>query len=453
MSSKDENFLKTYLRRAPDGAFMMYAVIASFMAYFAMYAFRKPFAAATFEGATWFEGETGIKAVLAASQLIGYALSKVVGIKVCAELKHENRARFIIGIILTAELSLLVFGAVSDNWKFLPIAVNGLTLGVIWGIVVSYLEGRRTSEVLLAGLSTSYIMSSGIVKDFGRAVMEGDGAAWWHGVPFVSQAVVRATGPISEGWMPFITGLHYLPVFLFAVYLLMQLPQPDAQDIAERSERLSMNRENRLAFFSKFAIGMIMLCVIYLLLTAYRDFRDTYQVELFAALGYERDSGAQSLLGNSETLVAFIVTGGLALLYWLKRILHQSGLLLVWLFMLSGLVVLGLGTWLFQSGAISGFHWMVMTGVGVYLTYVPFGSVLFDEVIASTRYAGTAVFAIYVCDAVGYSGTVIMYFFRESIFGNLNKLEFFTAFTWIMTVTGIACFVGSYLYFRRKAVR
>ncbi|MGK0188367.1 MAG: hypothetical protein ACI9R3_004161 [Verrucomicrobiales bacterium] len=452
MSNKDENFLKNYLRRAPDGVFMTYAVIASFMAYFAMYAFRKPFAAATFEGATWFEGETGIKAVLAASQLIGYALSKVVGIKVCAEMQHGNRARFLIGTVLAAEISLMIFGAVPDNWKFLPIAVNGLTLGVIWGIVVSYLEGRRTSEVLLAGLSTSYIMSSGIVKDFGRAVMEGDGAAWWHGIPFASQAVVRATGPISEGWMPFVTGLHYLPVFLFAVYLLKQLPQPNAQDIENRSERKSMNREHRLAFFSKFALGMVMLCVIYLLLTAYRDFRDTYQVELFAALGYDGDSGAQSLLGNSETLVAFIVTGGLALLYWLKRVLHQSGLLLVWLFMLSGLTVLGLGTWLFQSGTISGFTWMVMTGIGVYMTYVPFGSVLFDEVIASTRYAGTAVFAIYVCDAVGYSGTVVMYFFRESIFGNLNKLEFFTAFTWIMTITGIACFVGSYLYFRRKVV-
>ncbi|BDS06010.1 hypothetical protein NT6N_10500 [Oceaniferula spumae] len=440
-----------WLNRAPNGVFMTYAVLCSFLAYFSMYAFRKPFTAATFEGDVWFGSEVGIKAVLASSQIIGYALSKVIGIKVCAELKPSQRTAFLTGIILIAEISLLVFGAMPDNWKFLPIAINGLSLGVVWGVVVSYLEGRRTSEVLLAGLSCSYIMASGIVKDFGLAVLAGDGAAWWHGVPFISQAAVKATGPVSEGWMPFIVGLHYLPIFLGAIYLLKQIPQPSQEDVITRSKRASMDGKSRKRFFSRFAFGMIVLCTIYLLLTAYRDYRDTYLVDLYSALGYDKTSGTQNLLGNSETIVGFTVTAGLAMLYWLRKWLLQSGLLLVWLFMASGLVALGTGTWLFQAGSISGFSWMVISGVGIYITYVPFGSVLFDEIIAETHHVGTAVFAIYVCDSVGYGGTVALYFLRDTLFGNIDKLAFFTAFTWIITAVGLVCLVLSYFYFQRKA--
>ena len=45
-------------------------------------------------------------------------------------------------------------------------------------LFVSHLR-RRTSELLLAGLSCSFILASGIVKDFGWAVMGGVVAQWW----------------------------------------------------------------------------------------------------------------------------------------------------------------------------------------------------------------------------------------------------------------------------------
>ena len=41
---------------------------------------------------------------------------------------------------------------------------NGLPLGMIGGLVVRYLEGRRASELLLAALSCSFIVASGAVK-------------------------------------------------------------------------------------------------------------------------------------------------------------------------------------------------------------------------------------------------------------------------------------------------
>ena len=452
MVDKKKGYLQSKLAVAPESLFTLYAVAAAFITYFCMYAFRKPYAAAEFEGLYWMGGEVSIKAVLASAQLVGYALSKVLGIKVCSELKHEKRGVFLVGIILVAEITLMAFGVLPNNWKFLAIAVNGLALGLVWGVVVTFLEGRKTSEVMLAGLSCSFIMASGVVKDFARVVMAGDGAAWWHGTPFLTKLIVPMVGEVGESWMPSVVGLHYLPVFVVAVCLLKQLPEPSKQDVEQRSERKVMCRKERWKFLSSFFVGLALLCSIYLLLTAYRDYRDTYQVEIFRLLGYEDTAENTSLLGNTEMIVAFAVTIGLGALYWLRKVFHQHGLILVWSFMLAGIAVLAVSTYLFGHGGISGFVWMVMTGVGVYLTYVPFGSVLFDQIIASTRFVGTAVFAIYLCDGIGYTGTVVLYFVGDLLFEEMNKLEFFFHFTQLITVVGAICLVASYCYFRKHAI-
>ena len=44
-------------------------------------------------------------------------------------------------------------------------------LRMIWGLVVGELEGRQSSDVLLACLACSFILASGVVKDVGRYLM------------------------------------------------------------------------------------------------------------------------------------------------------------------------------------------------------------------------------------------------------------------------------------------
>ena len=56
--------------------------------------------------------------------------------------------------------------------------------------------------------------------------------------------------------------------------------------VAERVEREPMKGTDRLAFVRQFALGLALLCIAYFFLTAYRDFRDNYQVEIFDGLGY-----------------------------------------------------------------------------------------------------------------------------------------------------------------------
>ncbi|PYJ97614.1 MAG: hypothetical protein DME23_14605, partial [Verrucomicrobia bacterium] len=439
--------LTSWLEKAPVPLFAAYAITAAFSTYFCMYAFRKPFAAAKFEGEFFLNSAVALKTAIVISQIIGYALSKYIGIKVCSEVSPTRRAITLVALIAWAELALVAYGLVPNNLKVAAIFFNGLPLGMVWGLVVWYLEGRRTSELLLAGLSCSYIVSSGIVKDIGRAMMEGGVADRWRQVPLIGQVIGALLGKVSESWMPAITGLHFLPLFLLAVWMLNQLPRPNKADVAARSERQTMRGADRLAFIRQFLSGMALLCLAYFFLTAYRDFRDNYQVEIFDGLGYPYAQN-KAIISKTETLVAFGVMGALALLTFIKD--NRRGLIGAFSIMTGGVVLLGAGTMLFDAGAINGFWWMTLTGLGSYLAYVPFGSVLFDRLIASTRVAGTAVFAIYLADAIGYTGSVGVQLFKDLAQSNISRLGFFKGYTYFMSVLGATCLLASCAYFLRR---
>lgn len=444
------SWLTGWLARAPTPVFVAVAIAAAFTTYFAMYAFRKPFAAATFEGQFFLGTQVALKTALVISQILGYALSKYVGIKVCSEVVPSRRAGLLVGLVVWAQGALVLYGFLPDDWKVVAIFLNGLPLGMIWGLVVWYLEGRRTSEILLAGLSLSFIIASGVVKDFGRALMEGVVAGWWQAVPLVGPPLGRLLGRVSEGWMPAVAGFHFLPVFLGSVWLLNQLPRPSDADILARVEREPMGGADRLAFIRQFALGLGFLCLAYFFLTAYRDFRDNYQVEIFDGLGYPYANN-KTVISKAETIVMFGVLGVLALLNLVKD--NRHGLLAALAIMSGGVLLLGVSTALLQAGMLDGFWWMTLTGLGSYLAYVPYGSVLFDRLIASTRVVGTAVFAIYLADAIGYTGSVGVQLYKDLAAGAVSRLNFFVGFTWFMSALGLVCLVVSAAYFARRTRR
>ena len=104
-----------------------------------MYAFGKPFSAATFkdgEGGVLFFLNTGVelKTALVISQILGYALSKYLGIKFCSEVSPAKRAVYLISTVLFALLALVGYGLVPDDWKVLLMFLSGLPRGwAAWG--------------------------------------------------------------------------------------------------------------------------------------------------------------------------------------------------------------------------------------------------------------------------------------------------------------------------------
>jgi hypothetical protein len=420
---KAEPKLTTWLRGGSVGMFSLYAVGTAFTTYFCMYAFRKPFAVAEYAGFTM--GPLGLKSVLIISQVCGYALSKVLGIKFVSEARPEQRKWALIALIIWAELALVLFAVLPPAGKVVALFLNGLPLGAVWGLVFSFLEGRRTSELLGAGLSASYIVASGAVKTVGKLLMN--------------------LG-IGEFWMPATTGLLFLPLFLLMVYMLSCIPPPTAADIEARTEREPMNKEQRRAFLKQFALGLVLLTFLYLFLTAYRDFRDNFAAELWRELGNTEGS---SIFTLTELPIAFGVMAVLALLYKVRD--NRKGLIAAHGIMAGGTILVGLSTLAFDMGVIGPVPWMVLIGLGLYLAYVPYGCVLFDRLIAAMGVVATAVFMIYVTDAVGYIGSIGVLIYQQLWFADQSVLGFFRAFSYLTSVLCTLCFLGSWAYFNKQA--
>jgi phosphonate degradation associated HDIG domain protein len=417
--------LTTWLATAPKPVFIAYAIIAAFGTYFCMYAFRRPFAAAQFDGQYFLGGDVALKTAFVVSQVLGYTASKYIGIKVCPEVRPGRRSGMLVVLILCAEAALILFAVLPPDLKVLAMFCNGLPLGMVWGLVVWHLEGRLTSELLLAGLACSYIVSSGAVKDVGRYLMAAQG--------------------VSEAAMPMLVGLLFLPMFLVFVWMLRQLPPPTAADQAARFERATMDGASRLAFFKALMLGLVLLLGARLLTTAFRDFRDNYGVELFGALGYHGDP---TLFTRSEVPVAFGVMAAMALLNLIKN--NRAGVLGAHVLMMTGLVLMALATALLDAEILGGLGWMILVGLGSYMAYVPHDSVVFDRIIASTRVRGTAVFAIYLADAIGYSGSIGLPLAKDQLFPSIDRFAFFRVFTYIVSLSGIGILAASAVYFYRK---
>lgn len=376
---------------ASPALFAWVATAAAFGAYTAMYAFRKPFSAATFSGQEL--GGVSLKVLLVVAQLVGYTVSKFLGIKVVSEAGAGRRVALIGGLIGLAFVPLALLPLVPRWAQVACLFVNGLPLGMIWGLIFGFLEGRRLTEFLGLGMSVSFIFASGWTKSAGVYLM----GRW--GVP--------------ELWMPAVTALSFLPLLGLCLTLLASLPPPSPEDVAERSERVPMDGAQRRRFLAGNALPLALLILPYVLLTVYRDLRDTFMADVLKELGVRPDP---SFFAKVETLVGLGVLVALAGLWWIRD--HWKALGTYHGLISLGALLVGGSTLAFQRGWIGPAPWMVLTGLGGYLGYVPFNSVLFDRLLAATRQAGTAAFLIQVADSVGYLASASLYLQRTFSHGS-----------------------------------
>lgn len=406
--------------------FVLHASLAAFGTYFCMYAFRKPFSVATFEGLAYFG--VNYKILLVITQVIGYALSKFIGIKVISELKPNRRLLYLISLIAMAELSLLLFAWVPAPYNIVFMFFNGLPLGMIWGIVFSYIEGRRFTDILGVVLSASFIVSSGVVKSVGLYVMNNWG--------------------VSEFYMPVVTGALFFVPLLLCSYLLQRVPPPTPEDIENRTERIPMSGEDRNNLVKQFFFPLLLVVVFYTFLTAFRDFRDNFARELWDSIGYEGDI---SVFSTSEIIIAVVVLVIIGAIFYIKD--NFKALLTYHWLLLLGTLVLSISTVMFQTGMLDPFVWMVCTGFGLYICYVPFNCLFFDRFIAAFKIKGNSGFLIYIADAFGYAGSVLVLLYKNFAQAKLSWLNFFVYGTYAVAFVGIVITVVLFLHFgaRHKA--
>lgn len=384
----------------------IWLMTAAFLCYSGMYAVRKSFLAGQYEDVAFWGMD--FKTILVISQVVGYLLSKFIGIKVISEMTNQRRTALLTGLVGFGLLMLLLFAVVPVGLKPFALFLNGLPLGMVFGVVFSYLEGRRNTELLAAALSATFIFSTGFVKTIGIWLMQGLG--------------------VGEFIMPFITGLIFFPVFLLAVWMLNRAKPPDEMDVGHRTERTPMDGRQRRAFLKEYGLGFAALVLVYILLTIIRDFRDNFVVEFWDELGY---SGQPELITLTEIPVAIIVLviAAMGVLIHSNRRAFQTGMGLT---LLCAVGIL-LTTILFSKGSLSPVSWMIGTGIGVYLPYILFHCLLFERLVALLRFSGNVGFLFYVADALGYSGSVAILLLKE--FGGFQV-------TWVRFFIGLNIYLA-----------
>lgn len=416
------------LEKANPVLFTTFAGLAGFAAYFSMYAFRKPFSVAIFGPVPGWHFALDYKIALVLAQVLGYAVSKMIGVKFIAEVTPNRRAAAIVVLIFISWLALLLFAVLPAPWNVFAMFLNGLPLGLIWGLVFGFMEGRRTSEVLGAILCASFIVSSGAVKSVGKLLMDG-----WHISPF---------------WMPAAAGALFFPLLGMSVWVLSQMPAPSPQDEAARVRRAPMDSAARMRFLQRYGVGIALLVLSYVLTTAIRDFRDNFAAEIWTALGFGQ---AAAVFTASELPVAVLSLTVLGVIIVVRD--NTKALLVIHGVVIAGLALLGLSTLAFQAGLLSPLVWMILSGAGLYMAYVPFNAMLFDRLIAASGTVGTAGFLIYVADASGYLGSCALLLWRNFGLVQLNWLQVFTASAYGTSVLGTILMGLSALYFVRKTAR
>ncbi|WP_226643153.1 DUF5690 family protein [Microbulbifer variabilis] len=403
---------------------LLFSGIAAFFTYFCMYAFRKPFVAASYSHISGWEFVLDYKSALIISQVLGYAFSKFIGIKIVSELRPVQRGRLLILLILASHSALIIFALVPAPYNVAMLFLNGLPLGMVWGLVFSYLEGRRLTEALGAILCVSLIVSSGAVKAIAAYIM-----LEWE---------------VPELWMPATVGFLFLPGLVLSTFALSRTPQPNQADIRARKQRVPMTPEMRWSFVKETNLGLAALIVTYVFLTAFRDFTDNFAAELWQALGYGE---VPQIFLTSSLPVALVVLGFLALLIFIRN--NYRALQLNQLLIATGGATCIIATLAFESNVIAGATWMIVINIGLYIGYVPFNCLLFERLVACTKSLGNAGFVIYLADSSGYMGSIGVMLYKTFTQQNLNWLEFTQKFSYI---TGFACILlmlFSLLFFRR----
>jgi hypothetical protein len=397
------------------------AMVAAFVAYFCVYGFRKPFTAGTYDtDGVW---GLGFKELVVLTQVSGYTLSKFAGIRVVAEMPPRRRIAALLGLVALAEAGLVAFGLLPRPWAALGLFVNGLALGMTFGLVFGFLEGRRSTEALAAGMCTSFIIADGAMKTVGAWLLE-------RGV--------------TEAWMPAVAGGLFAGPLAVAGAVLAWTPPPSVGDQEARSVRETIDRDERRALFGRYATGLSLIVVMYLVVTVLRSVRADFAPQIWAGLGVDVPPRLYTV---TEFWVALgvIVVNGLAVLVRGNRraFLASLGVCTAGAMLLAATLV---GRML---GLVSPVPFMVLVGLALYIPLVAIHTTVFERFIAVTRERGNVGYLLYVADSIGYLGYVVVLCLRLGGGAGAGSLAFFIPLCWIAVLLLMASSLGAIASFIR----
>lgn len=389
--------LTKWAQKINEILFILWGGGGALFAYFLVYALRKAFTAATFDGYELWGMD--FKIIISISQIIGYLLAKFHGIKIVSELKRNHRLQAIILSAAGAEFSLILFGLIPFPYNFFCLFFNGLFLGCMWGFLFAYIEGRRLTDILASFLGVSMIISSGAAKSFGLFVLD-------LGVdPF---------------WMPALIGGVALPLLAGISFLLDRLPEPTSQDKEEKSERVPLNGKRRVDLFRQYASLLIPLLVVNILFTVLRDIKEDFLVDILHHTSINLTSFLFVRIDSIVTILLFMILG-----IMIKIKDNQKAMFMLLLIMMVGSILILATSLFYNSLQLAPVLWLFLQSMGIYSAYLAFQTVFFDRFIAYFRIVGNVGFFIYLADFLGYLASCIFLFVKSFWPFEINWLEYY----------------------------
>ena len=408
-------------KRLSDFLFILWAGGAALLSYSLVYALRKPFTAASFENAEFFDMD--YKVVVTISQILGYVVSKFIGIKLISELQSEERFKFILTSVLLAEASLILFGLLSTPFNVAAMFLNGLSLGCMWGVIFSFIEGRRVTDILASLLGVSMVISSGTAKSVGLYVMN-----HLH---------------VSEFWMPALIGAVALPLLLLLGWALNKLPEPNKEDIAMKSERETLNGKQRWELFKSYMPFLSMLFIANIAIVVLRDIKEDFLVNIIDVSAY-----SPWLFAQIDSVVTLIILGIFGLMVLVKD--NLKALSILFGLIIAGMIVMSVVSFGQQQLRLSPVIWLFIQSLCLYIAYLTFQTIFFDRFIACFKIRGNVGFFIVTTDFLGYTGTVLVLVLKEFCNPDIDWAVFYNQFAGYVGIFCCVTFVCSFVYLHQR---
>jgi hypothetical protein len=400
-------------------------MVAAFGTYFCTYALRKPFTTGMY--ANQYLGPFSFKSVLILAQVIGYMFSKVIGIRVISSIEKQNRILLLALFFGISLFSLLLFGLYPGPLQVVFLFLNGLPLGMMYGLIFHYLEGRKTTEIVGIALSINLVLTSGVLK--------------------TTYLILQKSWNISETWLPFVIGGLATPFFILFLWMLTRIEEPNEADRRERVKRIPMTKATRKALITQLGTGIFLVSFIYTFLTVLRDFRDNFSIEIWKEQSFQPIDS--TLFARYETWIALIVFVSISLLAYVRNNLRAFQLNSLLLF--GNFVLLYLSTWLFIESKLPFTTWYILSGISLFLPYLLIQVTFFERLLALFHCKGNVGFMVYISDSLGYLGSVLLMFGREV---GTDKT---TSFTQILTsaflylsLIGVFLTIAQFFFFQAK---
>ena len=170
-----------------------------FVSYFFTYVVKYSIFVVEYGGTT--VSGVGLKELFGYALTVGYGVGKIPAYIYAPGIKRRNRLRSL--VLLNAAYAVLSVGFLPFGAPFGAVQVLGLTLGcvsasAIFGIVLAYMEGRQTGELLMATMNAVVVGGAGACRAIARKALD-------SGVP--------------GRWMPTACTVAYAPLALAALYV------------------------------------------------------------------------------------------------------------------------------------------------------------------------------------------------------------------------------------------